>query len=173
MLLNFMGLKRALKAPSPQGGASMKSFTALLVRSAPSWNRSATDTVHSGFRCRERDLKRWTDSPVLALALTCCVIASRWKGRHWKAQVLRGKKSFKSLDFAEIQFGSKEQQEGEGEKSYCRGIFHGQPSMIRAEISDMKLGILEQIREPSCSKSSPSLDDDYIPALRRQQGSVT
>lgn len=84
-----------------------------------------------------------------------------------------GGKWFKSLDFAEIQFGYKEQQEGkgEGEKSYCKGIFHGHPSMICAEIGDMKLGILEQMREPSCGKS-PSLDDEYIPALRRQR-SVT
>ena len=38
-----------------------------------------------------------------------------------------GEKWFKSLDFAEIQFGSKEQQEreGKGEKFYCKGIFRG------------------------------------------------
>lgn len=37
--------------------------------------------------------------------------------KYWR------EKGFKSLDFAEIQFGSKEQQEGEGEKPYCKGIF--------------------------------------------------
>ena len=76
------------------------------------------------------------------------------------------KNGLRVLNFAEIHFGSKEQQEGEGgEKSYCKVIFHGHPSTIQAEIGNTKLGILEQIREPSCDKS-PSLYDEYVSALQ-------
>lgn len=65
----------------------------------------------------------------------------------------------------EIQFGSKEQQEEEGEKSYCSGIFHGQPSVLRAGSSDTKPGIPERTGELECSRS-PSLADKHGPALR-------
>jgi len=42
-----------------------------------------------------------------------------------------GKKWLQSLDFAEIQPGCEEQQEGEeGKKSYCKGISHRHPGMI-------------------------------------------